>query len=406
MILEKVKINRNNVLLFLFVLVSVFLTENFLTTVYIDERIGTYSNAFIVIITIVYAFVVLFIQNYKVRLDLKLCGVAFSIILIFVSCIFNESNYFAAVLKCALLLLSLCVCRVYSLEQFSEVYLKILDLILIITLILNVLFIVGVNLSFLPKIESTKGVVYYWGILGNVHANSRTSFLRIAGIWMEPGICASYIVVAIFFELYLSRKTNYKRLALYVISLALTFSTTGYICFFLILLARLFEIQNRSFKHKLLIVVLILFVVILSFASESINSMIIGKIVGQEESFKDRFYSIMGNIYAYIQNPLLGIGTIKSSEVIKNYMISKGVVRSFSNLNTPLAYFSVFGLAPGLLFTYLLVKFPSKFTSSRVSMCLIFLIFILILSSSNYLYSLLFTVLFFFESDSSKRRLD
>ena len=103
----------------------------------------------------------------------------------------------------------------------------------------------------------------------------------------------------------------------------------------------------------------------------------------------------MGNIIAFSKNPVLGLGTIKSSEVIKDYMIKNGVTKSFSNLNTPLAYYSVFGIIPGLFFTLLMIRFPSKLTKVFFSKVFLFLVILTLLSSSNYLFSLLFTILFY-----------
>lgn len=386
---------RENSILWFLVIITLFVTDNFLTTVYIDSRIGTFANGFIVGLSILLVLFSVFSKKGRIQLDYKMVSVILADVAILVSCYVNDSNIPAAILKCSLFLLAIFFYRRYSIEQFAEKYLVIIDIILIFTLVLNVMYVLGMDLSFLPRIESTKGVIYYWGILGNVHANSRYSFLRISGIWMEPGVCAAYIIVGLLFELYLPEKTNYKRLTLYIVSLLLTFSTTGYICFILLLLAKLFEVQNKNIQQKFLIALLIVVTVALSITSETINDMIIGKILGQEESFKDRYFSIMGNILAISRSPILGLGTIKSSEVIKNYMVSQGVIRSFSNLNTILAYFSVFGLVPGLLFTGELVRFPSKFTGIHISKIFLLGSFILILASSNYLYSMLFTLIFF-----------
>lgn len=392
-------------LLWFTVIVSVFVTDNFLTTVYIDSRISTYSNAFIVAFSLLFIFTSVYINKGKIIYDSNLCWIVFVTISIVLSCIINNSNVFASILKIALFLISLFVSREYSLKQFSSAYLKVLDIILITTLVLNLLFMFGIDFSFLPRIVSTKGVVYYWGVLGNIHANSRSNLLRISGIWMEPGVCASYIIVGILFELYLSKKMNTKRMLLYCVSLLMTFSTTGFISFILILLAKLFEVQNRNYKQKFIISILVVLVIVLAFSSETINSMLIGKILGQEESFKDRYYSINGNIIAFFKNPIFGLGTIKSSEIIKDYLISHGVTRSFSNLNTPLAYYSVFGIVPGLYFTRLIFGFPSKFSKSKISKFMILLTFLLILSSSNYLFSLLFTVIFFLENENNSSKL-
>ena len=286
--IRRTGLGNNNTYLWAAIIFAVLVFDNFLTTVFVNSLVGTICNAiFVVVATLLLAWKYIVVKR-KIVCDSLFIWTMLACLSVLLSCMFNDSNISAAIMKCSLFAFSLCVCRDYSISDFAKAYKKLLTVILCVTLFLNILFLLGVNLSFLPRIESTKGVVYYWGFLGNVHANSNSIVLRIAGIWMEPGVCAAFIIVGMIFALFIHEKLDLKYFSLLVVALILTFSTTGYMCFILLLIAKLFERENKSWKQKFLIVFLLLVAGLLIISNESINSMIISKIIVRDESFKDR----------------------------------------------------------------------------------------------------------------------
>ena len=380
------------------IIVCVF--DNFLTTTYEDSRIGTVCSAVFVILSILY---ILYQILKKATVPKKFLLTIVISLAIFISYVINRSNLSATVLVCSMLLFASMFAENYSLEKFYQYFKWIMIVIMTATLILNVLYMLGVDLSFLPLLQNTKGVLYYVGFLGNVNANSDTVLTRFAGIWWEPGVYAAYLIIAILLELYVPQKVNKKYFLLLCLSLIFTFSTTGYICFFLLLISFLLKSDRQSTAMKWLALLLLITAIFLALFIEPIFNMLFNKILHAGESFKDRFYSIGANIKVFFKNPILGLGTIQSTDIIQAYLREHGIVRSLNNLNTPLAYFSVFGLLPGIFYNCQIVQFSRQFFTTKISKFIIYITLLLLLSSTNYTFSLFFTVLFFLRREGFKK---
>lgn len=378
-----------------FVLACIFVVciyDNLLTTTYTDKSIGTFFNAVIVIISLLYFF---FDSLLKKEISRSIVVCVIVICSIVVSTILNNSNVSAAATKSGILLFAVVFASNHSIEDFASKNRIIVGIISVFTLLLNLFYLCGADLSFLPLVSNTKGTLFYLGFVGNVHANS-TSILRLSGIWWEPGVYAAYLVSSIALELYISKKINVFYISILILSLILTFSTTGYITLFILFISYLFSFNGkRRFYPYLIVAVSLLITAIVVFSNSDVRELLFSKIYERDESFKDRLYSIFGNFVVIGQNPLFGMGTIKSSEIITNFMIANGSTRSFSNLNTPLAYFAVFGLLPGFYFLVKVFGFVNCLGNTKIQKILLLITFLLILMSTNYLFSLFFTALFF-----------
>lgn len=387
----------------MFVLACIFVVciyDNLLTTTYSDKSIGTFFNAVIVIVSAIY-FLFDSISKKQISKSIIVCFVViYSIVL---STILNDSNLSAAATKSGIFLFAAVFASNHSIEEFASKNRIIVCVISLFTLFINLLYITGVDLSFLPLVSNTKGTLFYIGVLGNVHANS-SSILRLSGIWWEPGVYAAYIVASISLELYVSKKISIFYIAVLILSLVLTFSTTGYVALVVLLISYLFSFKKkkRIFPYLMVICGLVATVIIV-YTNSDVRELLFSKIFERDESFKDRFYSIFGNFVVIGKSPIFGMGTIKSSEIITEYMIANGSTRSFSNLNTPLAYFAVFGFLPGLYFITKVFGFVNCLGNSKIQKVLLLLSFLLILISTNYLFSLFFTALFFLRRRYSKK---
>lgn len=392
-------LSYRSLLLFLACVLIITVYDNFLMTTYVDKSLGTAFNAFIVLLSLAY-FAFDTIRKKTISNSIIVCFIV--IFLLFVSTIINESNYFATATKSGLFLFAIVFSQNHSLEEFTKKNKQIMFVISLYTLIINLLFFVGLDFSFMPALSNTKGTIFYWGILGNIHANSSTQMPRLSGIWWEPGVYAAYLVSSLILELFVSKKKSPLYICLLIASLALTFSTSGYFAFAILIFAYALSLgQKKKYFAFLVILLFLIAIVAFAFTNDFLRDILFTKLIERDESFKDRFYSIYGNILAFSKSPLLGLGTIKSSEIIQNYMIANGSIRSFSNLNTPLAYFSVFGLVPGLYFNSKVIGFSNNCGKSVVQKILIFVTILIILMSTNYLFSLYFTVLFFLRKNKT-----
>jgi hypothetical protein len=142
---------------------------------------------------------------------------------------------------------------------------------------------------------------------------------RNAGFAWEPGVFASFINLAIFFNLIRNRfklKSN-KHLWVFLIALASTFSTTGYSLF--VLLA-LFYLYNQDFVKVFwlapIVAVSVMFVFMLPFMYEKIsfdNKWTTEELVYRSAKynishFPQRFQSLQIDFIDFMNHPLIGYG--------------------------------------------------------------------------------------------------
>ncbi len=391
----KNKINIYNTIFkmknYLLAFIIIFIFDNFLCTSYVNNQIGTICNTALCVFSVLYFLVVLINNRIEIKSISLLLIVTLAIILSF---IVNDSPISASLMKISVILFAFCYSKNHTIKDFYYYAKPLMYLIIIETLILNILYFIGVDMSFLPMLENTKGIKLYNGIFSYLF-NPSASILRFTGIFWEPGVYAAYLCVFIFFELFIGKSKNRLFLILCVISLIFTFSTTGYICVGLLFIALLFNNRTMKVRNKILLLSVLFIGIITVITNETLFNALFEKILNPGESFGDRLYSIGGNFLAIKENPLLGVGTIKSAEIVKQYIMQQGLLKSYSNLNTILANFSVFGLIPGLYFCFALTKYSFAIKASMISKVIVLLVFVFMLSSTNYVFSLFFNVIFF-----------
>jgi hypothetical protein len=142
---------------------------------------------------------------------------------------------------------------------------------------------------------------------------------RNAGFAWEPGVFASFINLAIFFNLIRNRfkLNNNKHLWVFLIALISTFSTTGYSLFILLVL---FYLYNQDFVKVFwlapIVVVSAMFVFMLPFMYEKIsyeNKWTIEELVYRSAKYDipyypQRFQSFQIDFIDFMNHPLLGYG--------------------------------------------------------------------------------------------------
>jgi hypothetical protein len=142
---------------------------------------------------------------------------------------------------------------------------------------------------------------------------------RNAGFAWEPGVFASLINIAIFFSLIRNRfkLNNNKRLWVFLVALASTFSTTGYSMFVLLVL---FYLYNQDFVKVFwlapIVAVSVIFVFMLPFMYEKItyeNQWTIEELVylsatNHRTYVPQRFQSLQIDFIDFLNHPLIGYG--------------------------------------------------------------------------------------------------
>ena len=149
----------------------------------------------------------------------------------------------------------------------------------------------------------------------------RTDVLvRNWGPFREPGVFQLFIVVAVIYELFRKKKSNWIKLVVFIFAIITTFSTTGYIALGVVILAVVLMNKNNMSigQRRLLIGVVIVFVLLILYLSIFTDLIIksdgygsvFGKILGSYESlsYNTRMASIWTNIKIFFENPIFGKG--------------------------------------------------------------------------------------------------
>lgn len=145
---------------------------------------------------------------------------------------------------------ALLITNVMSEEEFCDSFRRVIFAICITSLIGFVImyFFRGISTVF-PTLINSNGRVGRYAVLTILSDFSRSTsgLQRVQGIFWEPGAFQCMIVFAVVFEIFKTHTLTFKRMAVYALTIILTFSTTGYVCLML-LLAIAVNKESRSFK--------------------------------------------------------------------------------------------------------------------------------------------------------------
>lgn len=282
------------------------------------------------------------------------------------------------------ILCAIVIAKLLSFERFVKYY-QIIIFALTIVAIFVFLFtaISGINFSILPEFVSGKDRVYFnYFFLAFQYGEN-----RIQSIFWEPGLFATFLLLAMAFEILFRRKTRPLFFAVYLIGLFLTFSTFGYVCFAIVcLLAVNKKVKNfwlACLAYALVISIFVLFIgftdSILPFLTKILPSVFTKldnkgtiEIIGG-----DRLYSPMFDIECWLKSPIFGNGMSKMTTYYADAALTKNIHAQTSTTTYFLAEFGILGLAFPVFFSFGLFKMKNISPENKA---ILFILFLLILS--------------------------
>lgn len=252
---------------------------------------------------------------------------------------FSEAKYIIILLFVA------CVCATVEYQTFIKQYVRIM-------VFISISAIIGYILSFtplldiLPRIENYNGYEYYSAYLfSGMRYQTNAFYDRIQGMFWEPGILATYTIIALFFikKVHFKNQTTYiSSIILLVVTLLLTKSGAGIILLILLAVIKLFE--NRIVSNKSTVIICLLIIMLLVFGEvtmQYVDNYLFAKLLNDDStSIVYRLNSIPIDLLVFWGNPF-GVGLSEYSKIVSNYngMVSSGT----STLTTFLAEFGVMG---------------------------------------------------------------
>ena len=280
---------------------------------------------------------------------------------------------------------------------FSKYYIRALKVISITSLVgYSILNFTSLNLP-LSTFKNINNVEYYNGIFFFAIKNFEGGYDNVVidrniGAFWEPGLFATFILIAIILELWKKNKTSKLTILIFLITLYTTKSTYGY----LMLLPISFELFTKNINKKFTSSLSIFLITIVAFLYYKLNEFIFwlveinprlfSKLIEESNSFNERIKSPLTNLRIFENNYLFGAGLGNTENLFNN--MTTGSQTSTSTYF--LAAFGFLGISHTLLFIYGLLSYKKVKLTSR------FILLIIMLTQINKEPHIYFTVTFIF----------
>lgn len=392
---ERIKNNLLSILLFLFVVMS----SGYMLQV-CEGKIQTFIQYFDIFI-----FIMMFIYHFIFQNKFSHCNKSQGICLLFML-----SYLFSMLINCEkiniyLSQFSIIFCAFFIVEYCnSKIIVKVFINGMFIISLISLLFTGYIYIFGAPNAElvntSLSSYGYYNYYIYFYPDLWSSNLARNSGLFWEPGIFASYLIIASILEITFSEKINYFKLTILILTTISTFSTAG-IIMIVPLLIMLIERTIGNLKIKWIVsITFIILTLYLLFNMNAIlnylyqfNSDIFGKITDSDLiTTSTRIGSPLLNIKIFKTNPLFGAGINGATNIYNNF---KGMYRINSQTSTStymLAVIGIFGITYTLIWIYSIIKID---LFSLTTKCLILILILFIINKEPH-NSLMATWLLFF----------
>lgn len=319
----------------------------------------------------------------------KMLGLYFLLVIVLVVVsMYHRESFSRVFIKILCMTTGMLLCMHFDLDEYTNAFLKCMTVFSVSAILLTALaYIVPSLVKALPSIINTVGVRFYSiGLAGLDERSLSTWNIRTGGIFWEPGVFQMYLNLAILLELFVNRGKNRKRMMIYIISLILTFSTTGYLALAWIVITYLLfgrEDKRSTSKNVAIFASLILAIGIAYFLVfyTTLGVTVFGKLFDMKDgSTMVRQASVLINLEIIREHPLTGIGMdVMADEFERRSYLSSAIYGwTRQNTNTLLYQFAAHGCFFGIPFTWGTYQFGGKL-SNRIFMKLSIFIMILML---------------------------
>lgn len=375
--------------IYLLTLLSIVISEDTLL-------FGTNSNQnFIILRFVLYIIFLFFIINGVWR-SINKTSFYFTIIItmciIFTMLLHNEfrNGYI-------LQLLGIYVALKFTSYLDLKTFLKSFSSVVYLLSIVSVIFFVIVNLSTsilktLPVITNIADVDFATIYISNIIKSD--GLLRNSSIFREPGVFSMYSIISLMYELLLVNKRNIKRIIIISLALFTTFSTAGYIVLVVVVIAHVLNVKGLKSKVSFILIAVSIVAILLPIVLFDVFS----KLNPDSSSYVStlsRTSSFVVPTKIFIENPL-GVGLTKLSDLYAFHsynLFGKELDSSSVATNTLLNTFAIYGFIYGIILVLATFRLVKQFKLSRLVSVFVLLAFLLLFSSQELRFSLLFNCL-------------
>lgn len=280
----------------------------------------------------------------------------------------------------------------YSIKRLTNAFLNYIFFLSLVSLVVYLLVNVFLlDISF-GKVENVNGVTYNLGYF-YFYFDSFLKF-RNAGVFWEPGIFATFLLLALFLELHFYHNARKLRVATLIVALITTFSSAGMIllCIYLISLVFKFKVSLRG--GAIFLVMILFFMVIGFYYMNLVNdtgvdaTRLYNKILNFEKNEDHRINSPIINFEIFSEKPIFGWG-------LSETLIKYGKLTTVSLTSTSLYYMASFGILGLLLILMPILGFLSIKDVSLSQRLIFILVFFICINKEPHTYFSLTYLIFY-----------
>lgn len=270
----------------------------------------------------------------------------------------------------------------FGIELFKEIYIRVMLVLSAISVVLFVSYKIIPGLSEINIVYNSVGMP-----ASNLIVYIGNNYERNMGMFWEPGAFQAFISLALFFSI-LKPILNFKQVAIFVVTIITTFSTTGYVAVLIASLMISFrwktvDKKTRKYFMYLAVPVLLLF---LYFSAGMLLDTSSNSVFGKLLSFRDeggmrgeveggsvaiRYYAIIKPIQSFFESPFLGKGYEGLSMELTYF--TRGM-----NTCTFVNWFAMYGIVFGSLMSIGMYKFSKEVYPEHFMLGFVFLFIITI----------------------------
>jgi len=281
--------------------------------------------------------------------------------------------------------------RLYSFRQIAECHVKIMTVVTVIAIVGYVLVQNTTVLNALPQMANLNGVEYrIAGIFNYIPEVAN----RNCGMFWEPGLFATQLIISIILEIMLQEKPSFWRLLVFAVGIVTANSSAGFallfFCIILLILKKADPSKNALATLGGIIAILVGTVIVLNF-----DKLLAQTALGDNEFFQklstenildsSRMNAIGHNLEMFLAAPIFGQGFIRVSANIR-------YVADTSTSTYLMSVFGIFGAMYTVYWGYVIFKLPKVNILAKV---MIFIITMVILNKEPHHQNLLTWCLLF-----------
>lgn len=283
--------------------------------------------------------------------------------------------YFLLIL---IFILAISAVHLYSRQEFYEAYILNMKVIALCSVIVGIIQNVSPGML---NVFKTYGMPNGGAYRDVFLCFQNVGLMRINGIWGEAGMFSVFLIFAMIMEcFFVNREVKISNYVIFVVAVALTFSTNGIICLTLLLITILLQKKQSKHMYKVIIitiVLLVIFYVVIKILPDfsDLFTASLSKLDSEDISFAGRMAPILYNLEEGVKSLVWGNG-IKGGRFYVDYSFYSGPL--YCNTSTTTFLFSSFGIIFCTATVYLTYRFVKS--ANRVQWVSIMLFIIIMLN--------------------------